>query len=78
MHFTQVITACCEQPRREGLAPTARLLGITGIMAQTPEAIRWTVTRSSSLLKNLEIEVLLSLEGQSFWCTRSFEALLVV
>jgi hypothetical protein len=28
----------------------------------------------SSLLKNLEIEVLLSLEGQCFWCARSFEA----
>jgi hypothetical protein len=30
---------------------------------------------SSSLRKNLEIEVFLSLEGHCFWCVRSFEAL---
>ena len=39
----------------------------------------WTgPINTNSLLKNLEIEVLLSLEGQCFWCARSFEALLVV
>ena len=30
---------------------------------------------TSSLRKNLEIEVFLSLEGHCFWCVRSFEAL---
>ena len=34
--------------------------------------------RSSSLQKNLKIEVFHSLEGHYFWCVRSFEALLVV
>ena len=37
-----------------------------------------TMHGSSSLRKNLEIEVFLSLEGHCFWCVRLFEALLVV
>jgi hypothetical protein len=49
-----------------------------GIAGASAKAALWkidTLCYSSSLRKNLEIEVFLSLEGHCFWCVRSLEAL---
>ena len=65
-------TSLAQDRRSDGCVHPAR-------MRQLLQACRicfyMTGIRSSSLRKNLEIEVFLSLEGHCFWCVRSFEAL---